>query len=268
MSASVQAVTSFAVRGLLTVTLLCNCATAHLIGPRSFTPDDPQVMRTVVIEPLFEMADWQTEAKTELATISPMGSGLGMNAGPQTVAVTRTVTEKPFFARPLILVEIHRRLLAALQVLRPSWKLTSTSGASALSKEVTIVRTVIHGNELVASDRMLKNMAFGFGLVLLPLQILAAQPVEETQRVSGLLERYVTTAEMLKTHLIKYPTQPDYSVSLNEVQALQRQFALDVTYEEGLLADESPRATVLIDGFVERLAAAVVAIVEEPGVTP
>ncbi len=257
--------------------MLTNCATAHVIGPAMYPVEDPRVERTVVIEPLFEMADWQTTTRTELATVNSMapmtggfGMGMGaMSAGPQTVAVSRQVTEKPLFARPQILVEIHRRLLMAVQTLRPSWRVSSTSGAAVVTKNVSIVRTVIQGNELVSSDRQLKNMAFGFGLVLLPLQILAAQPVEETQRVSGLIERYETSADQLKTHLVRYPTQPDFAVSLAGVRPLQHKFALDVTYEEGLLADENPRTEVLINGFVERLAIAAVAIVEEnAGVSP
>jgi prolyl oligopeptidase len=40
-------------------------------------------------------------------------------------------------------------------------------------------------------------------------------------------------------------------------------FALDVEYEEGLFADETPRPGVLVEGFVEKLAFAIVSLIEE-----
>ena len=129
---------------------------------------------------------------------------------------------------------------------------------------VTVVRTVIDGNELVASDRTLKGLAFGFGLLIPPLQLIHIDPVHETQRVYGLLERFPLQGEALKARLVKYPSQPDFAVNLAGVQQVRREFGLDVEYTEGVLADEGPRALVLIDGFVDRLASATIALVEEP----
>jgi hypothetical protein len=251
--------------------LISGCATAQLVGERAFTPEDPQLARNVVIEPLFELAELQTSTRTEYAPLGSgygnpgMGFGSGFNTtGPSSIAYTRQIQEKPFFAKPTTLVELQHRVLAEVQRRRPSWRVTSTSGAQLLKGPVTVVRTIIEGNDLVASDRTLKNLAFGFGLIIWPLQFINLNPVEETMRVYGLLERFNLDATSLQTRLVKYPSQPDFAVNLANVPPLRRQFGLDVTYEEGLLADERPRANVLIDGFVDRLASATIAVVEEP----
>ncbi len=252
------------------------CATAKLAGKPSETPPDRGIARVVVIEPIFELAELKTTLRTDYATMSnsfaPM-SGFGgyggyyspgFGGGPSTVAVTREIREKPFFAKPDVLVEVHRRVLAEVQKRRPSWRVTSTSGAPVLAGPITVVRTVIDGNELIASDRSLKGMAFGFGLVIPPLQLIHIDPVHETQRVYGLIERFSMQGQDLKGRLVKYPGQPDYAVNLAGIQQLRREFGLDVEYTEGILADEGPRALVLINGFVDRLASAAIALVEEP----
>ena len=110
---------------------------------------------------------------------------------------------------------------------------------------------------------MLKNLAFGFGLLIWPLQFFNVTPVEETVRVYGLVERFGLDAVGLKARLVKYPSQPDYAVNLAGATPLRRPFGLDVSYEEGLLADERPRSGVLLDGFIDRLSTAVIALVEE-----
>lgn len=255
--------------------LTSGCATARLVGERATVPPDPGQLRTIVIEPLFEVADWQTTTKTEYARVmsSPGFGGVGLGYGPSmgtmapsTIAMSRQVQEKPLFARPAVLAEVQRRLIPTVQKLRPAWRVTSTSGAPVLSGEVVVVRTIVEGNEIIESDRTLKNVAFGFGLIIWPLEILAAMPVRESERVFGRVERFALSAELMKSRLVRYPTQPDYAVSLEGLSPLRREFGLDVTYEEGLLANEAPRANVLIEGFVERLAAAVVALLEEPAV--
>lgn len=258
------------VPALLMVALFSGCATAQLVGDRAFTPEDPQVARTVVIEPLFELAELQTTTRTEYATLGNgfgnpgIGFGSGFNStGPNNVAITRQFQEKPFFAKALTLVELHHRTIAEVQRRRPSWRVTSTSGAQLLKGNVTVVRTIIEGNDTVASDRTLKNLAFGFGLVIWPLQFFNLKPVEETVRVYGLVERFNLDATSLQQRLVKYPSQPDFAVNLTNVTPVRRQFGLDVTYEEGLLADERPRANVMINGFVDRLASATIALVEE-----
>lgn len=255
---------------LLFIAALSGCATAKLIGDPAFTPEDPQVARSVVIEPLFELAELQTSTRTEYATLGSgygnpglgFGSGFG-TTGPSSVAITRQVSEKPFFARPATLVELQHRAMAQVQLRRPSWRVTSTTGAQLLKGPVTVVRTIIEGNETVASDRTLKNLAFGFGLIIWPLQLFNINPVEETIRVYGLIERFNLDATSLQQRLVKYPSQPDFAVNLANVPPLRREFGLDVTYAEGLLADERPRPNLMIDGFVDRLASAIIALVEE-----
>jgi hypothetical protein len=245
------------------------CTPAHLIGQRA--PRDALSVapaRTVVVEPLFDRAEWKTSTRTEFITVpgnAGFGTGIGMTpaGGPTTVAINRTVTELPLFARPKTLAEIHQRLVPAIAALRPTWTVVSPAAAPTLKGLATVVRTVIDGNELVQSDRPLKNAAFAFGLLLWPLQFIAARPVEETQRVGGLLERVALDPPGLQQRLVKYATQPDYAVNFSGLSQQRQPFALDVEYEEGLFADETPRTSVLIDGFVEKLAFAIVTFVEE-----
>jgi hypothetical protein len=248
------------------------CATAKLVGPPAFTPEDRGVARTVVIEPFFELAELQTTTRTEYARLSPgmsplggygYGYGSGFGGMPTTVAVTRQVQEKPFFAKADTLVQLHGLVLREVQRRRPGWRVTSTSGAALLEGQVTVLRTIIEGNDTVASNRALKNLAFGFGLLIWPLQLFHVTPVEETVRVYGTLERFAADGVGLRQRLVKYPSQPDFAVNLAGLEPRRQPFGLDVSYEEGLLADERPRPQVLVQGFVDRLAAAVIAIVEE-----
>jgi hypothetical protein len=252
---------------LLTPALLAtSCATATLVGDRSRSPADPGVARTVIIEPLFEQADLLTSTKTEYARVQGYSTGMigyGSSGVPTTVAVTRQVQEKPLFARPPVLAEIQQLVLAEVQLRRPSWRVTSTAAAPVLTGDVVVVRTIIEGNQTQASDRTLKNLALGFGFVIWPLQLVHIDPVHETERVYGSLERFAVSADGLKQRLVKYPTQPDFAVNLAGVSGLKREFGLDVSYDEGILASELPRSQVLITGFVDRLAAAIIAITEE-----
>jgi hypothetical protein len=259
----------------LLLPLLSACATARLAQERAPFPPDPGAPRTVVIEPLFELADWQTTTKTEYAELTGLSPGYGYSGmygyrpgyggfgSPSTVAVTSQVQEKPLFARPPVLTAVHAQVLAEVQKRRPSWRVTSTAGAPVLAGQVTVVRTIIQGNQTVTSDRVLKNLALGFGFVIWPLELVHIDPVHETERVDGILERFALSADLLKTRLVKYPTQPDYAVNLSSVDPLRRRFALEVAYTEGILANEAPRRGVLITGFVDRLASAIVALVEE-----
>ncbi len=262
---------------LFAAVLASGCATARLAQDPSPSPPDPRVQRTIVLEPLFEMADWQTSTRTEYAQMpagfgnygsgfSSFGSGYG--GYPSTVAISRQVQEKPLFARPPVMNELFRKLLTEVQRRRPSWRVTSTSGAPVLTGDVTVVRTIIEGNQLNQSDRTLKNLALGFGFVIWPLQLVHIDPVHETERVYGLVERFSTSADSLRQRLVRYPTQPDYAVNMSGLSALRRQFGLDVSYTEGVLANELPRTGVLVDGLVERLGAAIVAVVEEPEGAP
>lgn len=268
-------------RGLLLTLLVASsgCATAKLAQEKSVFPPDPGVERNVVLEPLFELADWKTTTRTDYAYVSPGNYGgypgysgyqgygaYGSGFGSGTMPVTTLVAEKPLFARNDVLIELQRRLLMEVQNRRPSWRVTSTGGANLLSGEAVLVRTIIEGNEVTVSDRTLKGLCFGVGLIVWPLMFCAAQPVEETEHVTGLVERFTTTADVLQTRLVKYPTQPDYAVNVSGIPGLRRQFGLDVTYQEGVVANEGPRRGVLIAGLVDRLATAIIAVVEDPEV--
>jgi hypothetical protein len=257
--------------------LVTGCATARLAQDPMPSLADRGTPRTVVLEPLFELADWQTTTRTEYAQVpmgygglggySSFGSGYGSGYG-NTVAISRQVQEKPLFARPQVMNEVFRKLIAEVQRRRPSWRVTSTSGAPVLTGDVTVVRTIIEGNKVEESDRTLKNLALGFGFVIWPLELVHIDPVHETERVYGLVERFQAPSDALRARLVRYPTQPDYAVNMAGMTPLRHQFGLDVAYVEGVLANETPRTGVLINGFVERLGAAVVALVEEEGGAP
>lgn len=253
--------------GLLAV-LMTGCATARLAGEAPFTPPDRGEQRTVVVEPFFETAEWTTTVKTELATVmgpSPgFGTGFGGSPFSRDVAIQRTVADKPVFARVPSLTVEHQQVLAELQRLRPSWRVTSTGGVDKLAGQTTLVRVIVNDSELVESDRGLKNLAFGFGLVILPLQLFNISPVQETVRVYGVLNRYDVDAPQLLGRLVRYPSQPDFAVNTSNLAAIEKRFGLDVAYTEGLLANETPRDGVLLQGFSQRLAAAIIALVEEP----
>ena len=108
--------------------------------------------------------------------------------------------------------------------------MTSTSGAVNLRGPTHLVRVVLHDAEQVASNRALKNLAFTFGLVLWPLQLFHLTPVEETQRVYGLVQRYELDAGAIAPRLVRYPSQPDFAVNTSNLPAIEHRFGLDVTY--------------------------------------
>lgn len=258
---------------LLVLTLLCTgCATARVVGPPIVVAADQKESRAVVLEPFFEQAEWQTVMQSELYTVTsqtvpvqtPFGVGFGTTPA-QTVVVQRPVQQKPIFAQVKNLAVEYAMVMIAVQKLRPSWKVVSPTQALELPGPLTVVRTVVRDSELVESDRSLKNLAFGFGLVLLPLQLVHLSPVQETMRVYGNLHRYgVAHGAEVQRRLIKYASQPDAAVNTEGLTPLTRELGLDLSYEEGLLADEGPRELVLIEAFSARLAAAIIALVEEP----
>jgi hypothetical protein len=234
----------------LALLLFAGCATARVIGPEVVKTPDPGLPRLVVIEPFFETAQWRVEVE-KLQT-----GGIGM-AG--TTTIVKTV-KKPVLAQVPSLVEEHRRVLEHVKKLRPSWRVSSTGGLQAVEGELSLVRVIIESSQIIETDRSLKNTAFAFW----PLQIYNFWPVTETERAYGTLERYLTNPPAVKERLVRYQTQPDFAFDAKGLAPLKREFGLDITYEEGLLADEGPRGPVLIEGFSERLASAIVAIVEEP----
>ncbi len=246
------------------------CATARVVGPPVHVTDDPKISRVVVIEPFFENADWKTEV---LRVNAPMGSMMpppmsrgptvGVGLGMSTLPTEVTQTVKPVLAQVDSLAAEHRLVLEYVQRMRPSWRVSSTSGLAAQDGTVNVVRIIVGDTETVGTDRPIHSTALAFGIFIWPLLIYQAWPVTETWRVYGNLERYDVDASTVKGRLVRYKTQPDSAFNAAGFTPLKREFGLDVTYEEGLLADENPRKGVMIDGFAERLASAIVAIVEE-----
>ncbi len=252
---------------VLAVLLTTGCATAHLTGPVPITAPDPGVARIIVLEPFFETAEWKTTVLTETATMMGGSTVLGPTTGSpfaNDVTVQRVITEKPLFAKVPMLAEEQRQVLAEVQRLRPNWRVTSTGGAGILTGPVTLVRVIVGDAEMEESNRSLKNLAFGFGLLIWPLLLATISPVQETQRIFGVLNRYTLDAEQLKSRLVRYPSQPDFAVNTANLPPFERSFGLDLSYEEGLLANELPRENLLIRGFSFKLASAIVALVEEP----
>jgi hypothetical protein len=242
---------------LLSFTSLTGCATARIVGAEPVTVPDPGGVRVVVIEPFFETADWQVTTRTE------QGQAYGQFGVPQDVTVTRQVAEKPVYARIPSLAEEQRQVLMEIQKLRPTWRVISTGALPAVDGPMTLVRTVISGVDTVESDRALKNLACGFGIILPPLLLLNLSPVHETQRINGGLVRFDTDAATVRARLLRYPTQPDFAVDTRGLDPHGQAFGLDVAFEEGVMAREDTRDPVVVGAFSRKLAAAVVALVEE-----
>jgi hypothetical protein len=244
---------------LLVAPLGVGCAHARLLGGEPHASPDPGLQRVVVIEPFFEQSEWDLVTRTEHATVYNPYNTFG---GPTDVTITRQVAEKPLYARIESLAAEHQQVITEVQRLRPSWRVTSTGGLPPLSGPLAVVRTVVGSVETIESNRALKNLACAFGFLIIPL-VFTFGPVHEAQRVSGSITRFETDAELARTRLLKYPTQPDFAVDTRGMELLTHRFGLEVEFEEGLFAPEAARDPVLLQGFAARLAAAVVAIVEE-----
>lgn len=250
------------------------CATAKLVpAPRPDVPSDGQ-RRVLVIEPLFEEAGWEDSQSTQYRPAgmpgSPLPQGMapwtpldGAPAGGDFTRPLRAHTPvKPLFGQPPVLAELHRRLLVLVHERRPAWQVLSTSDLRRAQGEVAVVRTLMAGHLLKASDRPWKTAAFVAGLLLPPLEFVHLDPVHETIQVRGLLEVARADVGLLESRLVQYQTQPAPAVDLSGLERAQRTFALDVSYTEGLFADQHQRPPVLVGGFAERLADAVIALVE------
>ena len=247
-----------AAKGLVFAALLAasGCATARLVGPAPATAPDPGGARVVVVEPFFENAEWRLTTRTERAQVYGV-------YGPQDVTVSRQVAEKAVYARVESLAAEHAAVIGAVQRLRPSWRVLSPGALPPVEGPVTLVRVVVGEAETVGSDRALKNLACAFGVVLPPLWLVLLDPVHETQRINGRLVRFDAEAPEVRARLLRYPTQPDFAVDTRGLAPLERAFGYELELEEGALASEASRDPVLVQAFAARLAAGVVAIVEE-----
>lgn len=227
-------------------------------GPPAVPPDKGEA-RVVVIEPFFENTQWETKSRAERAQV--MGT---YSLTPRDVTVVREVAEKPLYAQVRALEHEHRGALAALQRLRPGWRVVSPSALGTVDGPVTVVRTVVGEVELVESNRSSKTFTLVLGFFLPPLLLLQMDPVHETQRVHGVVSRYDADAAEVRKRLLRYPTQPDAAVDTRGWVPLSRPFGLDVEFEEGVMASDESRAPVLVSALAQRLAVAMVALVEEP----
>ena len=238
--------------------MLClACAPARLVGPEPIAPPALQPLPVVVVlEPFFESAP--VEEKTEVDTITTWGS----SGRPQDLTYVRKYAQKPLFAQVRALEMEHRLVLEAVRRHRPDWRVVSTGELPALQGPVRLVRVIVGHNETVGSNRAFKSIATAFGVVIWPLLLVNVTPVHEVERIYGTLLLYEVNAEDLRGRLMRYPTQPDYAVDTRGFPARQQPYGLDVEFEEGIMASEEKRAPVLLRGFSERLAVAIVALVE------
>lgn len=238
---------------------LSACAPARLVGPGPVPPpvvQPPPVV--VVVEPFFENATVQTRPQSETVTT---WSGRG---APRDVTLVREVSEKPVLARIAALEAEHRIVVDEVRKLRPGWHVVSTGelNKQTLLGPVRLVRVIVGDGEVISSNRTLKRVATAFGVIIWPLLLVNLSPVEETQRIHGTMTLYEAEASTLAPRLLRYPTQPDFAVDTRDLPAVVQPFGLDVAYEEGLFANDARRTPVLLRGFSERLAVAVVALVE------
>lgn len=245
------------------------CATARLVGPPLQAPPTRVGEMHVVLEPFFETSHWRVQTEARTATVYPgqYGGGYGgyrpYGSGiPQDVTLYQQVAHKAVYARPQVLAQEQSLVLAEVQRLRPGWRVYSTAALQSITGPVVLVRTVVGDSEVIAGNRTLMSLAFGFSFVLPPLFLLQINPVDETQRISGSLQRYDVDATTLKAKLLRYATQPDFAVDTRGLAQRTQAFALDIEYQEGLLASEASRDPVLVRGFVQKLAAATIALIE------
>jgi hypothetical protein len=261
----------------LLLPLALGCNPAVLTGPPP--PAIPQRLPpplTVVIEPFFDTSGWKTETHLE-PLLTPNGTTVGYGTGyggygaygpygsafgpyPDEVAVT--VQVKNVFNRVDVLAQEHAQILSSVARMRPRWRVESTAALQSLDGPVTLVRVVVGESEVIASDRSYKTTAFIFGIFIPPLLFLQIGGVDESQRVFGLLDRYEADALQLRPRLLRYPTQPDFAVDTRGLPPTAQPFGIELSYNEGVNASASKRDTVLVQGFIERLATAIVALVE------
>jgi len=212
----------------------------------------------VVIEPFFEDAEWISKTSYENQQVLTNTGAIG------TVTVERRYAEKPIFAQVTVLTQEQRGVIAELKRLRPSWSVLSTGELPAVTGSVSVVRVIVGPGEIAGSNRTLKQLACGFGFLFPPLWLFTLSPVEEVQRVHGQLQRFDADAGDLRARLLRYPTQPDFAVDTRGMAPNNLPFSLDLEYEEGFMASEKSREPVLVQGFVQKLAAAVVLLMESP----
>jgi hypothetical protein len=260
-------------------TLGCNAAVLTGPPPPTIPPRLPPPV-TVVIEPFFDTSGWRMETHLE-PVLSPAGTTLGYGYGgyggygpygsgfgtyPSEVSIS--VQVKNVFNRVDVLAQEHAQVLSAVGHLRPKWRVETTSALQELNGPVTLVRVVVGETQVLGSTRGYKTTAFAFGIFIPPLLLLQIGGVDETQRVFGLLDRYDADALQLRPRLLRYQTQPDFAVDTRGLPPTAQPFGLELSYNEGVNASQTARETALVQGFIQHLATAIVALVEGVTNTP
>jgi hypothetical protein len=227
----------------------------------------------VVVEPFFEVSQWKVSTKTDYVNAygSPSSMygggyspyyGSSMYGGPMQMEVSHDVADKPAVSRVPALNNEQQIVIREIQRLRPNWQVLSTAALQSISGPVDIVRVVIGDTQVIDSDRTLKDWITAVGLGIPGIFV----QVHETQRIQGGINRYQTDAETIRPHLVRYAQQPDFAVDTRGMVPVKQTFGLDVAYEEGVFGPDNVRDQVVVNAFAQRLAVAVVAMVE--GIKP
>ncbi len=223
------------------------CAPSKIVrrGP-AVLPNPAAEHLTVVLEPFFENAEpfYKRDLEERFVTDS-----LGRTSR-QYVQVEVPVT--PFLAKQASLQKEHQLALEAIRKLRPTWQVVSTADLPPLQGLVVMVRTVVGKSTPAGSDRW----------VISTLPVLWAATITETLNVDGVLARYLVDADKLRDRILRYPAQPDFAVDTTGLEGQQQPFTFDLEYREQVFTDPKTHDAALIGGFADRLAEAVVALVE------
>jgi len=203
----------------------------------------------VVVEPFFENADplYRRDLQ-EVWTTNTLGQ-----QSRQYVEVQ--VPVKPLLAQGKSLLEEHRRALEAVRKLRPSWRVVTTQELPPLQGLVVLVRTVVGRSVPAGSDRW----------VISTIPLLWASTITEVLNVEGTLARYDADASQLRDRILRYPAQPDFAVDTTGWQGRSQPFTFDLEYQEQVFTDPKTHVEALLQGFSDRLAEAMVALVEGQG---
>lgn len=222
------------------------CAPTRILNPPQVRAEPAAAPATVVLEPFFEDASWTYRRElVETTRVDATGRWVP-------VQVERYVAEKPVLARADSLALEHVQTLEAIRRLRPTWRVVSTGDLPALSGAASLVRVVVGRSAPAGGNRfLLSTLPFLWGL-----------EVDEVLDVHGLLARYQADSEVLRLRLTTAAAPGALAVDTTGLVGRSRGFLFDLRYGEGVFAHLSSRERALISGFAERLAVAVVALVE------
>jgi len=224
-----------------------SCAPSKIVRRRPAPLPNPAAEHlTVVLEPFFENADpfYKRDLQERFVTDS-----LGRTER-QYVQVEVAVT--PFLAKQASLQKEHQLTLEAVRRLRPTWQVISTADLPPVQGLVVLVRTVVGKSTPAGSDRW----------VISTLPVLWGATITEALNVDGVLARYLVDVDKLRDRVLRYPAQPDYAVDTTGLEGQQQPFTFDLEYQEQVFTDPKTHDVALIGGFADRLAEAVVALVE------